>query len=49
MIDQKQFLENIGFALAGLDMETAEEKLTFLKLIKEEVEYQEEKLKEKGR
>lgn len=42
MTNQKHFLEQIGFALSGLDEKSPEAKLTFLRLIKKEVEAQEQ-------
>lgn len=47
MTNQKHFLSQIGFALSGLDEKNPESKLTFLKLIKNEVETQEQIIKEK--
>lgn len=47
MTNQKHFLSQIGFALSGLDEKDPEAKLTFLRLIKNEVEAQEQIIKEK--
>ena len=47
MTNQKHFLDLICFALSGLDEKDPEAKLTFLKLIKNEVEAQEKVIKEK--